>query len=521
MRHILIFLSLLTSVTALRAQTEDDCSSTRGVVVTIQSTRFPSLPGQAVTFNTFVEAIMGTAIPEGTIQFIDGSTDLGSFPLKQGQTSLTRTFTDAGAHVITALYSGDVNYCGRTATFGQQVERLTSSITVASSAPTAAFGAPVTFAIQLDATPAGVAPPTGPVQILDNNTVIGSAAPVNGKASITVSNFAPGTHQIVAVLTGDLTWFNVRSAPLVQTVSQASTATILTVSASTAQTTLTARVATVPGAAAVAEGMVQFIDTATNAVLGAVTLPATSLNLPGASGRSITAVYSGTPNYAASTSAAASIPALISATGATQPVFTVEEIVSLFGTGLANSTAQSTAVPLPTTLGGKSVDVTDSAGTSRPAGLYLVSPTQVNFVIPPLTAPGDAVITLTGAVPVHVTIGAVAPGLFSAAQLVRARGNAAPTIEAVTADTPIHVGTDTVFLVLFGTGIRNRVKTADATVEVGNSNVLATYAGPQSQFPGLDQVNIQLLPAFDGSGKKNVTLVVDGQRSNTVTFTFQ
>src|SRR5215813_9375193 len=348
-RQILMTVSAaLVSVVVLHAQTDDGCAPERAVKVAIQSSRFPSLPGQTVTFNTYVEPLQdGSVDPGGTIQFLEATADLGTFPLKQGQISLTRTFNDAGAHQITAIYDGDANYCASQATFGQQVDRITSAIAVSSSAPSAAFGSPVTFTVQLDPTPSGVAPPGGPVQILDSGTVIGSAAPANGKASITVSNFAPGSHQIVAVLIGDFNWFNVRSAPLAQTVGRASTATTLTVSAGTAQTTLTAKVATLPGAAAVAEGTVQFIDTATNAVLGAVTLPAGSLNVPAASGRIVGAVYSGTANYAASTSAGASIPALINAAGATQPVFTVEEIVSAFGTGFADSTSQNAGLPLP------------------------------------------------------------------------------------------------------------------------------------------------------------------------------
>src|SRR5215831_7348924 len=297
-RHILITVSAaLLTVIALHAQTDEGCSPERAVNVVIQSSRFPSLPGQTVTFSTFVEPIApapGYADPGGTIQFLDAITDLGTFPVKQGQISLTRTFNDAGAHQISAIYSGGTSYCPGATTFGQQVDRITSAIAVSSSAPSAAFGTPVTFTVQLDPTPAGVAPPGGPVQILDSGTVIGSAAPANGKASITVSNFAPGSHQIVAVLIGDFYWFNVRSAPLAPAVGPASTATTLTVSAGMAQTTLTAKVATLPGAAAVAEGTVQFIDIATNAVLGAVTLPAGSLNVPAASGRIVGAVYSGT-----------------------------------------------------------------------------------------------------------------------------------------------------------------------------------------------------------------------------------
>jgi uncharacterized protein (TIGR03437 family) len=53
------------------------------------------------------------------------------------------------------------------------------------------------------------------------------------------------------------------------------------------------------------------------------------------------------------------------------------------------------SLPLPTRLAGVTVNVLDSFGPSRPAGLIFVSPTQVNFVVPMLTASGTAIVTVT------------------------------------------------------------------------------------------------------------------------------
>ena len=75
-------------------------------------------------------------------------------------------------------------------------------------------------------------------------------------------------------------------------------------------------------------------------------------------------------------------------------------------------------MPLPTTLAGTTVKLTDSAGIERNAPLLFVSPTQINYQIPPGL--------LTGAVSVLITTGNgtlftgviiianVAPGLFAA-----------------------------------------------------------------------------------------------------------
>ncbi len=70
-------------------------------------------------------------------------------------------------------------------------------------------------------------------------------------------------------------------------------------------------------------------------------------------------------------------------------------IVSAFGLTLANTTAPAATVPLPTTLGGTTVKVTDSNGTERLAPLFYISPGQVNYQIPGGTVSGPALVVIT------------------------------------------------------------------------------------------------------------------------------
>src|SRR5580704_9779107 len=72
-----------------------------------------------------------------------------------------------------------------------------------------------------------------------------------------------------------------------------------------------------------------------------------------------------------------------------------ESIASYYGSNLASDTAQPDSLPLPTTLAGVTVQVQDSAGATRPAPLFYVSPTQINFEIPAGTALGEAKVTVT------------------------------------------------------------------------------------------------------------------------------
>jgi uncharacterized protein (TIGR03437 family) len=80
--------------------------------------------------------------------------------------------------------------------------------------------------------------------------------------------------------------------------------------------------------------------------------------------------------------------------------------------------------------------------------------------------------------------------------------------------TPIDVTAGQVFLILFGTGIRNHANAVTATI--GSTTLPTIYAGAQGTFVGEDQINIQLPASLAGAGLVNVTLNVDGQTSNPV-----
>ena len=216
---------------------------------------------------------------------------------------------------------------------------------------------------------------------------------------------------------------------------------------------------------------------------------------------------------------------------------------SLFGANLATATAQAGGTLLPVTLSGVSLTVTDAQGTSRPAALSYVSPSQINFVVPSGTAPGAATFTISGGTtPISApgNIGTTAPTLFSmngtgsgvaAATAIRVNaGN--PQLQSPVqvfdcsstscVAVPIDVGVDTpVYLTLYGTGIRHRSSLANVSVTINGISVPVLYAGPQLQYEGLDQVNVGLTLNLRGSGLSNIVLTVDGRASNTVTVDIQ
>jgi len=230
--------------------------------------------------------------------------------------------------------------------------------------------------------------------------------------------------------------------------------------------------------------------------------------------------------------------ASVSAASFTGTALASESIVAAFGQSLATRVEAANILPLPTTLAGTTVKVKDSAGVERSAPLFFVAPAQVNFLVPPGTASGAAMITITsgnGAVSMgNVNIAAVTPGLFTAnangqgvaaAVALRFKADGTQSFEPVSrfdpalnrfVPVPIDLGpeSDQVFLILFGTGWRFRSALSAVSLQLGGLNHEILYAGPQGDFAGLDQINARLLRSLIGRGDIEVRLTADGQTAN-------
>ena len=214
------------------------------------------------------------------------------------------------------------------------------------------------------------------------------------------------------------------------------------------------------------------------------------------------------------------------------------------GERLAESGSSDGSGPLPTTLQGASVIVTDSLGTARLAGLTYVRPDVISFVLPDQASLGTASVVVRRAGrnsgPFPIRIAAVAPGLFAAnlngtgpawAYAVRKGSGGGSSYEPV-ADfdsepgtrtaIPIRVGaaTDIVSLHMYGTGIRGWKRELEARIR--GRDVEVSHAAPVPDTPGLDLVVLGPLPrSLAGSGEADVVLIADGHPSNRVTVSFE
>jgi uncharacterized protein (TIGR03437 family) len=217
-----------------------------------------------------------------------------------------------------------------------------------------------------------------------------------------------------------------------------------------------------------------------------------------------------------------------------------ESIVAAFGVGLATRTEVAGGLPLPTELAGTTVEVKDSAGTPRRAALFFVAPGQVNYQMPPMTAPGDATVTIRsgdGKVSTGTArIATVAPSLFTAnstgegvaaAVALRVRSDGSQVFEPVArfdaatgrfVPVPIDLGppTEQVFLVLYGTGLRNRSALSAVTCKIGGTDAQVLFAGEVAGLVGLDQSNANIPRSLIGRGEVDVVLTVDGKEANRV-----
>ena len=266
-----------------------------GSTVVVTSSLNPSTVGQAVTFTATVTPVSAT----GTIQFKDGTAVLGTSAITGGKATLATSALTVGDHPITAVYSGDANDAASTsAVLTQTVKQQASSVVVASSLNPSTFGQAVLFTAAVTPATAG-----GTVQFKDGANALGTATIAGGKATFSISTLAVGTHSISAVYSGDANDAASTSAALSQVVRQVSSSVALTSSLnpSTFGQTVTFTAAITPASAG---GTIQFKDGAN--VLGTATISGGKATLAIATlavgAHSITAVYSGDTNDAASTS---------------------------------------------------------------------------------------------------------------------------------------------------------------------------------------------------------------------------
>lgn len=231
---------------------------------------------------------------------------------------------------------------------------------------------------------------------------------------------------------------------------------------------------------------------------------------------------------------------VVSAASFTAPV-AADSIAAAFGAQLSTGTETATdmdpaqpGIQLPTTLAGTTITV-----NGRPAPLFFVSPGQVNFLIPPQTELGAASVAIRNSLGIEsratVEIVRISPQLFTlssegiipAALLVRVRPDGTQTFEDPYARDPVSGrplvlrvdfgAGDRLFLALLLSGIRQAPDpngdgnvNETVSVPVGGLQLQPSFVGPQGEFVGLDQLNVELPSTLVNRGRVNLAVTAEG-----------
>ncbi len=198
-----------------------------------------------------------------------------------------------------------------------------------------------------------------------------------------------------------------------------------------------------------------------------------------------------------------------------------DSIAVALGNNLALTTREAARQPngsFPSTLDGTTVTV-----NNRPAQIFYVSPTQINFHIPPETELGSAEIIVRNPDGFEtrgtVRVLSAAPGVFT--ESGDGRGPALALDAATLTTAPFDV-TDAEGhprrLIIFSTGVRGTpLAELTATIDGRPVKIEALVSSPD--FPGLDQIHLVLPPTLRGAGNVALIIRAGDRASNRTTMT--
>jgi autotransporter-associated beta strand protein len=186
----------------------------------------PSVFGQLVTLIATISVPSpGAGTPTGVVQFqIDGNNAGNPVSVTTSGGLTTASFSTAalaaGAHSISASYSGDANFAPTpSAPVTLTVNPANTLTQISSSSNPSVFGLPVSFTAVVQAVPPGSGIPTGTVTFQDGTTPLGTASlDSTGTAVFTTTALTDGNHSITAVYSGSTNLNPITSAPLIQTI---------------------------------------------------------------------------------------------------------------------------------------------------------------------------------------------------------------------------------------------------------------------------------------------------------------
>ncbi len=344
--------------------------------------------GQSVTLTATVSGTAGDPTPTGSVEFLNGDTDLGTEPLTGGTATLETSQLALGANSITAVYTSTNSYAPSTSSpLALTVVQANTSTAVTYFPTVPVAGQNVTLTATVSPTSPGSGTPTGTVQFFNGSDPLGTANLTNGVATFTATTLASGANSISAQYEGDSDFVGNTSPVVTVTLATAATSTTAVTYSPSAPVygglvTLTATVSPVSPLTETPTGTVNFYNGTT--LLGAGTLSDGTVSLAPLAlptgANSITAVYSGDGTFTGSTSPATNVAVATIGTSTgvsaspTSTVFgesvTLTATVTPDGTGSAAPTGSVTFFSGTTSLGSEPISngVATLSTSALPAG---------------------------------------------------------------------------------------------------------------------------------------------------------
>jgi hypothetical protein len=367
-------------------------ASTAATTTSLVASPNPVTTGQALNLVATVSA-GGTASLSGTVNFMNGSTVLGSGSVNAaGVATLSTASLPAGTYSLAARYVGNSSFLASTS------PASSVTVTASTSATTTSLVAspnPVTTGqtLNLVATvrDSGTASLSGTVNFMNGSTVLGSGS-VNssGVATLSTASLPAGTYSLTARYAGNSSYLASASPAASVTVTTSTAATITSLVASpnpvtTGQTLNLVATVSTSGTASLS-GTVNFMNGST--VLGSGSVSSSGVatlataSLP-AGTYSLTARYAGNSSYLASTSPAASvtvttstaatITSLVASPNSVTTGQTLNLVATVSTSGTASLSGTVNFMNGSTVLGSGSVNssgVATLSTASLPAGTY-------------------------------------------------------------------------------------------------------------------------------------------------------
>lgn len=276
--------------------------------------------GQSITLTATVGAVApGAGVPLGTVTFYDGTTAIGSATLSGSPATATLSIgtLDAGARLITVLYSGNADFTGATSSsVGVTIHPASTTTVLKAGGGSSTYGQPETLTATVATLAPGAGTPTGTVAFFAGTTQVGTANLTAGVATLSTMDIPRGSQILTAQFEGSGDFLSSYSPPVGQIVTDSSTQTVLSGGGAMVlglPALITATVLPVAPATAIPTGFVLFED-------GSVPIATVPLDAHGVSQLStaglsvgthaITAIYGGNAGYTISTTTT-SVPILV------------------------------------------------------------------------------------------------------------------------------------------------------------------------------------------------------------------